>query len=352
MPTELFKKLKALDPDIAQAYLKVTKDDPKAVIDADGVSQLFGQAVDDRKVTSKELDALILIFDRDPKLFTKDALDFATAVFGNRAFIEPLARANGTELNKDSDLDEILAALDLAGNNVDFWSPGTGLTYNVSAYQAVKQLVRDKEIHVVAVDDKGQVFDRGNVAALYDRELPVPVVLVFKKPTDKKVRQANLAHELTHAYQDFKDINSLTKYIETDAVLADGLVSLALGLKAPAGHPALPLIDLIKKGKQSDKKVWKAAYEKAADAVAKDPTYARQIKLKPNGDMKTGDEKKDQPKKLDAILKKLAAAKSGAAQGSGAQPGAAQGSGAQPGAAQGSGAQPGAAQGSGAQPGK
>jgi hypothetical protein len=224
-------------------------------------------------------------------------------------------------LNKDSDLDEILAALDLAGNNVDFWSPGTGLTYNVSAYQAVKQLVRDKEILVVAVDDKGQVWDRGNVAALYDRELPKPVVLVFKKPTNKKMRQASLAHELTHAFQDFKDITSPVKYIETDAILADSLVSAALGLKAPAGHPVLPLIDLIKKGKQSDRKVWKAAYETAADAVAKDPTYAREIKLRPTGDMKTGDEKKDQPKKLDAILKKLAAAKSGAAQGSAAKPG-------------------------------
>jgi hypothetical protein len=329
--TELFKKLKALDPDIAQVYLNVTKDDPKAVIDADAVSQLFGQAVDDKKVTAKELDALILIFDRDPKLFTKEALNLATVAFGNRNFIEPLARANGTLLNKDSDLEEILAVLDLAGNSVDFWSPGTGLTYNVSAYQAVKQLVRDKAVHVVAVDDKGQVWDRGNVAAVYDRELPEPVVLVFKKPTDKKVRQASLAHELTHAFQDFKDIQKPTKYIETDAILAGSLVSVALGLKAPPGHPAMPLIELIKKGKQSDKKVWKDAYEVAADAIAKDPTYAQEIKLNPTGDMKKGDEKKDQLKKLDAILKKLAAAKSGGAQGSGAKSGGAQGSGAQPG---------------------
>src|SRR5205085_1314593 len=108
------------------------------------VEQLLGQAIDDHKVTSKELDALILIFDRDPKLFTKEALDLATAAFGNPNFIEPLALGgNATPLNTDADLDEIFATLDLAGNNVDFFSPGTGLTYNVSAYQAVKQLIRD-----------------------------------------------------------------------------------------------------------------------------------------------------------------------------------------------------------------
>jgi hypothetical protein len=189
MSTVLLGKLQALDPDIAKVFLDLTKDDPKAVIDADGVSRLFGQAVDDTTVTSKELDALILIFDRDPKLFTKEALDFAMAAFADRNFIEPLAKANGTVLKTDADLAEAYAALDLAGNSIDFWSPRTGLTYNVSAYQAVKQLVRDKEILVAAVKDKGQVWDRGNAVAMYDRMLARPVVFVFEKPTDKKLRR-------------------------------------------------------------------------------------------------------------------------------------------------------------------
>jgi hypothetical protein len=130
-----------------------------------------------------------------------------------------------------------------------------------------------------------------------------------------------MAHEMTHAFQDFKDVQSLLKYTETDANLAGSLVAAALGLKARPDHPMLPLIKLINEGKQTDKKAWSAAYDKAADEVAKDKSYASQIKQDPNADMKTGDEKKNQPAKLEAILKKLAAAKSGAAQGSGAKPG-------------------------------
>jgi hypothetical protein len=227
--------------------------------------------------------------------------------------VESLGKGTGALLLKDDELVDAFSAIDLAGNNVDFWSPRTGLNYNVSAYQAVKQLIKDKEVMVMSVKDKGQVYDKGNVTAMYDTKLRLPAVFVFEKPVDKKKRLASLAHEFTHVFQDWNDIQSKLKFTETDAVLAESLVSAALGLKARPDHPILPLIELIKTGKhRTDKKGWTDAYDKAADLVAQDPNYAAQIKADPNADMKTGDEKKKQPEKLAAILKKLAGATSGA----------------------------------------
>jgi hypothetical protein len=60
--TALYQKLKALDEKIAQTYYDITKDDPNAEIDRDGVERLFAQATyGDDTIDPNGLDALIAI---------------------------------------------------------------------------------------------------------------------------------------------------------------------------------------------------------------------------------------------------------------------------------------------------
>jgi hypothetical protein len=277
--TPLYTRLKRLDAGIARVYFELTRDDPKAIIDLEGVEKLFEQALGrDDKITARELDALIAIFDRDAGCFTADVPDLLSAAFGSRLIVESLGKGTGTPLATDDELAEVFIALDVAGNNVDFKSPQTGLSYNLSAYQAIKELVKNKEILVMSVKDKGQVWERGHVGAMYDAKLKLPVVFVFEKPADQRLRLGSLVRELTHAFQDRSDIQSDIKFIETDALLAEGLVVSSLGLTAPKEHPILPLIDVIRRGRnRSDPKAWSDAYNAAADIVAKGPRYAWQV---------------------------------------------------------------------------
>jgi hypothetical protein len=312
----LFAKLKKLDPKIAQVYFNLTKDDPKAVIDAEGVSQLFGQAVDqDNTITSKELDALIAIIQEAN--FSQDGIDMELRVVTDSHAAEALGRGVGKLLKSDdAELKELTDALTYAASHINFISPGTHLTYNAGEYQAMKKLVEGGDINVIAVKDHGLVYGnirpkhataRGAVAA-YDGDTDPPTVFLFDD-TPKDGKKGTIAHEFAHGIQDWNNDKSSRKYRETDAYIVEGLIHIAdTGKPISKSHPVHDCVDIVLAGKATSGNAdWTKAYEAAADGVGADP-----LNSAPTHGVKNGaDKQKKLAKLLQAIQKsQLAASKS------------------------------------------
>lgn len=281
--SDLFKQLKLLDPDLARVYFNLTRDDPKAVIDQDGVSQIFGQALDkDNAITKKELDAIILIVQNCN--FDQDAIKFELMAITDAVVMEALGKGVGTRLKTDTELADVYKALDLAANSVSFKSPGTSISYDASKYKAVRKLVADGDIIVIAVKDGGIVF--GNIRpkgapaagafAAYNPSTDPPTVFMFEGGPSVG-RLATIAHEFTHGVQDFVNDPSPVKYRETDAFLAQALTFIKeTGKAIQKSNPFAGLAEMVLSGKATAaNKDWTKAYEDVATVVGGDPLNAR-----------------------------------------------------------------------------
>lgn len=275
--SDLYKKLKSFDPKLAQVYFDVTRDDPRSVIDEHGVEKLFVQTLDkDAKITEGELNALILIIQECA--FTPDGMKMELAIVTNKVVIEALSRGVGKRLTSDQELGDTFAALDLAASSVNFTSPRTGIAYNASKYQAVKQLIKDKNIIVIAVQDRGIVYGdirpRGAPAegafALFDPDSDPPVIFIADSKSSSG-KLSKLAHELTHAIQNFGGIPRPAQFFETDAYIVQFLVLAKENNKPlPPQHPITPCVDIIQAGKaKTSNDAWEKAYYKAVEAVEK-----------------------------------------------------------------------------------
>lgn len=297
--SELLAKLKKIDPGMAQAYVDATKDLPDAAIDKKGIDILLSQALGtkDGTITQEELNALILII-QNRKLAT-DAAQFLTTMVVNRTIVEALGRGVGTQLKTDDDLGDVFKALDLAGKSANFKSPGTHISYDASKYQAIRKLIKDANILVIAVKDGGFVRGVGKSFALYDMGVDPPTLFLFDGPSASS-RTAELAHELTHAVQDFLNDPSPRQYRETDAYVVQALVTtkdlnVAVSKKFPAHDCVEMILDVTTKHTDED---FKAVYESAAEIFGKNPMNNGPTPPNPKG--------KDKQKQLVKILKALA----------------------------------------------
>ena len=88
-----------------------------------------------------------------------------------------------------------------------------------------------------------------------------------------------VVHEATHAVQDWSNVVSIDKYIETDAYIAEGLAYSNLnnsGLGASLAREALDKVgDIVKSGDdlQARRSLWRNAYEDLAKDIGNDPLY-------------------------------------------------------------------------------
>ncbi|WP_315831121.1 hypothetical protein [Bradyrhizobium prioriisuperbiae] len=272
--SELYKKLKTLDPKVAQIYFHFTKDDPKAVITYEAIATLFNQLLDqDGAITSQELDALILII--EGCTFDQDALEFERMAVIDTRVAAALGKGVGKVLKTDKELDSVYKALDLAGERVNFTSPGTGFTYDASKFQAIKKLVKDRAIEVIEVNDRGIVSGKirpkgrpagGGALVSYNRRLDPPRVTFFAGAEGAPHEHA---HELTHAIQDWLNSPAPIKYWETDAYIVEGLMfRAAVGKPISPSHPIAASVEVIVANRATNaNKDWPKTYEAAADAI-------------------------------------------------------------------------------------
>ncbi|MBI3407892.1 MAG: hypothetical protein HY040_05995 [Planctomycetes bacterium] len=295
----LYSELLPLDKDIANAYQKVTKDTPGGLIDKAGAGIIYQKAtVGPVSTQGARLEALFLIWDKAS--FAADGLKFWEETIVSAL----LGQGTGKLLKTDAELSDVMNALALASTSVDFVSPKLGIAYNAGQYEAMKQLVKDRKIHIIQADGKG--LSKG-IAGIYVPEANA----LFLFPTKKAI--GTLVHELTHAIQDWNDLKGLDEYLETDAYIAAGIESRKRKGSFPKESPLFDSVEMVAAGKAKvTNPDWNGtpakpgAYDKLAAVLAADPDAVK----KPGvvRDLSIGETGTAEKQILAEVMKKLAAA--------------------------------------------
>jgi len=273
MSEALYKKLKAVEPNVAEAYKAAVKDD---VIDTTALKAILMKVVDPKgpkngNISPEEAEALVLIIDSgELKPGTKKAL--LEALRGENG-MESIVNGTGVELKRDdpelASFHSVFAIKYTA--NLKFYSKGTNLTYSPSQYQAVAQLVKDGKIKVVKVMDRGLAVKTG-ADALYVAPNDMFFFFQHAGEADYFSHAPTIVHEATHAVQDWFDIPSgvTTRYIEADAYIAQAVVDKTMNahkdLKAAA---QLVIAGKATKGNEA----WNKAYDAVAALMDRHPVY-------------------------------------------------------------------------------
>jgi len=260
----LYDDIKAQHKGIADAYQAVVKAAKDHKIDPAGVDAIMAAAnIGPMSDIPVRLEALMVIwYDAD---FTADGLKKWELVVGTAV----LGKEGGAKLLKTSaDRSEITKALDLAAANVSFVSPKLGVEYNACQYRAIKQLVDDRRIRIIEALKKG-LSDNG-AAAAYE-----PAMNLLKLYSVSNHTPA-IAHELTHAVQDWNDASGFRQFVEADAWVVTIIVDKAINGPLHKTELFAPMAELIaKKGTKVSNPDWVGStkkpgvYDKLVAVVAK-----------------------------------------------------------------------------------
>jgi hypothetical protein len=287
----LYENVRKQDADIANVYRDLMKDKPQ--IDADGIDKLFNQAIADQRgvITDQEAAALSLIVKAG--ILNNAAKERLNLWLMSEQGMGGLT-SGGKMLSSDAELAPVYGALALATAHVQFQSPGTGLAYYPYVYQAMIQLVKNKNIRVVILQDHDLLWDVPGWVAYYDS--PSNALLLTSHTTDDFI-----VHEMTHAVQDWNDIQGVeTNFTELDAYIAQGVVvakkmgpTFRMKTSGPAAHPFAASVNFVldnPRDAQWNNPKWVSVYK--GDAPKYEPTRLanRQPKL---ADMKLGEKPAD-----------------------------------------------------------
>jgi hypothetical protein len=300
--SELLDKLKALDDPIAKKYVALTKDDPKVQIDSKGANEILQVARKNKKITDKELDAIILLIQTD--VFTTDAKKVV-----EQGMITELTKvtlkdpqAKGRLLNAD-EVNQVFSALSMAATNVSFVSNGTYISFDADKYEAIKVLIKQNDIMLVAANYpnrpaglKGRYYAASNI------------MFIFEGGSGGAIIDApNIVHELTHAIQDFSDIYYYTKNVETDAYIAETVCERVMKKPIEENEKIFGrAVDIVmQKNARLSNDNWMKVYRKAADDLDDLMSYKGSAE-----DMK-GSDVAPELDKLKTILSDIQAKKKG-----------------------------------------
>jgi hypothetical protein len=157
-----------------------------------------------------------------------------------------------------------------------FHSPGTNIPFMPHHYFAIKGLMESNEIEVYAMRDGGLASGFLELGAMYRSDADR---LLLYSTANMVVLKTLIAHEVTHAIQDWLDIAiPSTMTIEADAYIAGATALKSMKMKPTsagayevAHREAAPIVLA---GKATlDNQAWKDAYEAVSQAVAQDTGY-------------------------------------------------------------------------------
>lgn len=268
-------KLGRLDPGIAAVFKTVAPggiteaemvDVMKKVIDAAGQKGVF--------ISPDEAEAIVDIIDSqmlDPGVFDK-LKTLINSVDGLKALFEGTAAALKVGDKKDDkELANVYAAIALKNTGkIKFQSPGSGHTYDPVQYQAIAEIIKDGKIDIVLVDER-QLLERtqGPNGAYFATNNQL---VLMKNKQGTYYDPVLIVHELTHAIQDFYDVNSIVKNVEADAYIA-----AAISVYGPKKTPKA-MFDAAKHvidgTATPTNDAWIKAYGAVVSLVESDPTYA------------------------------------------------------------------------------
>jgi hypothetical protein len=268
----LYDELVVLDANLARYYRYLKERHPHRKLNKKEAHEIFaGGLMDGDEITANEAKALALLIKNDQfdraalKYLKKEAMDIETAY--------ALAKGGGAKPLHGDQLKKFDAALGMhIVGGIHFTNPQTGSSYNPCAYQVVKELVHQDEIRVYE-------FPHGKLDGGYNQFINV---LVIYNDTDRKEKIDTIVHEMTHAIQDWRDINLPVEHAEADAYIAGSVAfdkvggTRAKGGTGPAEVAFNEALPLIKAGKANSLKNhdWIKAHHKVVDAIKNDPNYS------------------------------------------------------------------------------
>lgn len=279
MSEELYKKLMAVEPNVAQAYKATVKGDD---IDSAALKAILQKIFDpngpkNSDISPEEAEALVLIIDSgELKPGTKNAL--LRVLLTDRG-VQPLVNGTGVELKPDdpeiADFHSVFA-IKFTGN-LKFFSKGTNLTYSPVHYQAIAQLVKDGKIKVIKVMDSGLLARTGADCSYLATS---NTFFFFQHPGEANffVHAPSIVHEATHAVQDWWDIppEVTTRFAEADAYIAEATVNPSAAMNAELKAAA----DLVIKGKATKgNPAWEKVYDAVAASMDRNPLYKDRVNI-------------------------------------------------------------------------
>ncbi len=325
MSDDVYATLSKLDIGLAKAYKKALGNNPNDPIDLPGAKAIFKQVIDSEKgkgkrkgkgkgkaaITTKEATALLYML--DAVKFTDSAIDYfaQSLVAGTQSkdivLYEALLEGGAARQLQGNALTSALDLLDASlVNNLTFYSPGTSIPFSPHHYFTIMDLIRADEIMVFAMADGGLTRKFLDIGGAYKSD--VDRLFLFQDNDANRLRVL-IAHEITHAVQDWMDmLTSDMMAAEADAYIAGAVVLKTLGFKVTSGgtyevahQKAAPIV--IAGNATSDNKAWREAYQDVKDAVGRDNGYYRNFTPLPD---KAGQVEKDEFNKFMGKIKQAA----------------------------------------------
>ena len=195
---------------------------------------------------------------------------------------------SATPLKKDSELAEVYNAINTRTKELNFISPGTGIHYMPAYYQTIMTFIRDGRIGVFLVnkDAEFRKFANGGavdkVGGLYRSNKNT----LFLGSGFSANESAHLiVHEVTHAIQDWRDVNTTNKFAEADAFVAGAVADAVVNTVSLRGNPQdnarLAAKDVLDKtALNRHDKGWNKKYTAIVAEVEKHTDYRAQANMR------------------------------------------------------------------------
>ncbi|RXH26792.1 hypothetical protein XH99_18665 [Bradyrhizobium nanningense] len=281
---EFFTKLASLDRGIADRWKRATGGRLSARVGEKAVEAIVIPVLLTKKVTASQAQALAMVFHTEG-LNTEARIFMVTAIiaaYDNDIFFAGSAKPLITR----DDLQPIDAALGMANvGKIHFTSPGTGMTYAPDLYNAIRGLIYAGKIRVFEADAALLLTRLGNYRGDLNR-------IVLYKGAAPAARAEMIVHEVTHAIQDWRNLDSTVKFIEADAYIAGAVAALGANpdysfLEYKAEQTAAKELILDGSAARMDR-AWTEAYANLVKRIEATPTYRATSNLKFGGADKKG----------------------------------------------------------------
>ncbi|WP_315836608.1 hypothetical protein [Bradyrhizobium prioriisuperbiae] len=320
--SQFYKDLRALDQAMSDRWMRATNDNPSRALSYDEMvdivwsswstengirTPIFG----DIRFTEKQAKAIALLMtkiDGDPKYKFVAAMRKADV---SGMFFDDTAYADGLKLVRE--------VVGTSVGRINWRSPGSQFLYIPMHYAAVIELMNEGKISAFEKQDGG-LGEWLNKGSFSDEKNALKIV----RTQSDAVRRNTIVHELTHAIQDWYDLNIINLYAETDALICGAVSDRVVGRQSDQGaifdaaYAAAEFVYLKKAVRENAR--WMAAYKAVGEELKKlDPNWSVSMGFDDAVGKRKGASESDMIKA--ALRKVTGAANAGARSGSAASAG-------------------------------
>jgi hypothetical protein len=225
--SDLFKRVFAMDPGVADRWKKRTKDDPSQKLTAADIDAIVGPLLSHKNKISEGQGNAIVELMQSPR-FTKEAFDRLKKYYTEAR--KEVRSHFDVQILKGDALKPVYAALGHATiGKIMFKSPGTNISYSPGDYRAVADIIRDELIDVFEIRI-GELMRMDNEVAFFVSG--VDNLFVYKRRTPQEMT-FSIVHEATHVIQEKRSSGDQIQYTEADAFLAQAIALLTLNSGKP-----------------------------------------------------------------------------------------------------------------------